>query len=271
VWHATRGVSAPARPLTRADKVFKRLHFEVKKTDVEAIVNCKPGVIEYTMMQLQQKVGAGSAPRGGLRVHVRARCKHRGCHPSSQIADARAGRVPMLAASSATAGGSPASVDHGPASAGAGESPARAPAPRGATAPYAAPAAGGGSWAAAMDPSAPGSAWRSAGGPTLAPAPPAIGGGGAAAVPAVAALSMGGGGGAASSAGGVAASADLAIIAGKDATIAELRETIEILELKMKKLEQLVKLKDQRIATLTARLGGTAAPGSAGGMGGGSA
>ena len=40
----------------------------------------------------------------------------------------------------------------------------------------------------------------------------------------------------------------------KDAAIAELRETVEIMELKVRKLEQLVKLKDQRIAALTARL-----------------
>jgi hypothetical protein len=46
----------------------------------------------------------------------------------------------------------------------------------------------------------------------------------------------------------------------KDATIAELRETIEILELKIKKLEQLVRLKDSRIQTLTQRLQGGGAP-----------
>ena len=34
----------------------------------------------------------------------------------------------------------------------------------------------------------------------------------------------------------------------------ELRETVEILELKIRKLEQLVRLKDSRIQTLTARL-----------------
>jgi hypothetical protein len=51
-------------------------------------------------------------------------------------------------------------------------------------------------------------------------------------------------------AGAGAAAAD----AEKDATIAELRETVEIQELKIRKLEQLVKLKDQRIQALTARL-----------------
>lgn len=45
-------------------------------------------------------------------------------------------------------------------------------------------------------------------------------------------------------------------LAEKDSTIAELRETIEILELKTKKLEQLVRLKDSRIQTLTQRLQG---------------
>lgn len=53
---------------------------------------------------------------------------------------------------------------------------------------------------------------------------------------------------------GPGVSADAAIVAEKDATIKELRETIEMLELKVMKLEQLVKLKDQRIQTLTARL-----------------
>jgi chaperonin cofactor prefoldin len=40
----------------------------------------------------------------------------------------------------------------------------------------------------------------------------------------------------------------------KDAIISELKETVDILELKVKKLEQLVRLKDSRIQTLTARL-----------------
>jgi hypothetical protein len=39
-----------------AEKVFRRLNFDVKKADIEAIVNCKPGVIESTLMQLQHKV-----------------------------------------------------------------------------------------------------------------------------------------------------------------------------------------------------------------------
>lgn len=54
----------------------------------------------------------------------------------------------------------------------------------------------------------------------------------------------------------VAAPLDAGSLAEKDATIAELRETIEILELKTKKLEQLVRLKDSRIQTLTQRLQG---------------
>lgn len=50
---ATRDPAAPP-----AEKVFKRLGFEVKRGDVEAIVNCKPGVIESVLMQLQQMVRA---------------------------------------------------------------------------------------------------------------------------------------------------------------------------------------------------------------------
>jgi len=44
------------------------------------------------------------------------------------------------------------------------------------------------------------------------------------------------------------------VLAEKDAVISELRETIEIQEMKIRKLEQLVRLKDQRIQTITARL-----------------
>jgi predicted RNase H-like nuclease (RuvC/YqgF family) len=41
----------------------------------------------------------------------------------------------------------------------------------------------------------------------------------------------------------------------KDNQIGQLRETVEILELKIKKLEQLVKLKDAKIGNLTNKLG----------------
>jgi hypothetical protein len=44
------------------------------------------------------------------------------------------------------------------------------------------------------------------------------------------------------------------IIAEKDATINEMRETIEILEVKIRKLEQLVKIKDQKIVALQSKL-----------------
>ena len=44
------------------------------------------------------------------------------------------------------------------------------------------------------------------------------------------------------------------IIGEKDQNINQLRETVEILELKIKKLEQLVKLKDAKIGNLTNKL-----------------
>ncbi len=44
------------------------------------------------------------------------------------------------------------------------------------------------------------------------------------------------------------------LLAEKDQTIQELRETIEIMELKIGKLEQLVRLKDNKIQTLTTKL-----------------
>jgi hypothetical protein len=40
----------------------------------------------------------------------------------------------------------------------------------------------------------------------------------------------------------------------KDTTISELQETIQILEMKVQKLEQLVRLKDGKIQTLVAKL-----------------
>lgn len=44
------------------------------------------------------------------------------------------------------------------------------------------------------------------------------------------------------------------ILAEKDQVIQELRETIEMMELKINKLEQLVKLKDSKIQTLANKL-----------------
>ena len=44
------------------------------------------------------------------------------------------------------------------------------------------------------------------------------------------------------------------LLAEKDASIGELRETVDILEIKIQKLEQLVRLKDSKIATLQAKL-----------------
>ena len=44
------------------------------------------------------------------------------------------------------------------------------------------------------------------------------------------------------------------ILMEKEQTIMQLKETIEILELKVKKLEQLVKLKDAKIANLTNKM-----------------
>ena len=44
------------------------------------------------------------------------------------------------------------------------------------------------------------------------------------------------------------------LLAEKDLNIRELRETVDILEIKIQKLEQLVRLKDSKIATLQAKL-----------------
>ena len=47
---------------------------------------------------------------------------------------------------------------------------------------------------------------------------------------------------------------DADLLLEKDHTITQMKETIEILELKIKKLEQLVKLKDSKIANLSGKL-----------------
>ncbi len=47
---------------------------------------------------------------------------------------------------------------------------------------------------------------------------------------------------------------DTEILVEKEQTISQLKETIEILELKIKKLEQLVKLKDAKISNLSNKL-----------------
>ena len=47
---------------------------------------------------------------------------------------------------------------------------------------------------------------------------------------------------------------DQELLVEKDQTIQQLKETIEILELKVKKLEQLVKLKDAKILNLSNKL-----------------
>ena len=87
--------------------------------------------------------------------------------------------------------------------------------------------------------SAPAGGERSARGPSAGvPPPPA------------AAAAMAGGGGARAGAGGV----DSSVLYEKEQTIQELRDTVQILELKITKLEQLVRLKDSRITTLKARL-----------------
>jgi chaperonin cofactor prefoldin len=47
---------------------------------------------------------------------------------------------------------------------------------------------------------------------------------------------------------------DAELLIEKDHSIGQLKETIEILELKVKKLEQLVKLKDSKIVNLSGKL-----------------
>ena len=63
-------------------------------------------------------------------------------------------------------------------------------------------------------------------------------------------MMLGGGNGMVGAPGGL----DAEIVLEKEQTIIQLKETIEILELKVKKLEQLVKLKDAKILNLSNKL-----------------
>jgi hypothetical protein len=201
-------------------KVFRRLGgFEVKRGDVEAIVNCKPGVIEAVLMQLQQKVRGGSAVWGVTRCDrnaaLSAPCTSRA---SRRCCPTRPARLPQMAeyrAGKRAEGGSGESYGSPSAAARGGS------------------VTGGGDY---MD-SAHTISQYAGGGQPLA----------------------------SSSAGGPQPSSSSsaeaeAALAAKDSALAELRETVEILELKIKKLEQLVLLKDNRIATLQARLAAASGP-----------
>lgn len=41
---------------TLNQRVLRRLDFEIKRPEIEALVNCKPGVVEAVLMQLQRKI-----------------------------------------------------------------------------------------------------------------------------------------------------------------------------------------------------------------------
>ena len=93
--------------------------------------------------------------------------------------------------------------------------------------------------------------WRRRGGRTLPLAGPGL------SQPATAALPAAGGGGgnrAAIDALELQRQVDTEILIEKEQTIQELRETVEILELKVKKLEQLVRIKDSKIHAMHGKL-----------------
>lgn len=191
---------------TLNQKVFRRLNFDVKKSEIESIVNCKPGVIESILMQLQHKI---AEYRAALARGETSPLPYT-APPDSARGGGGQGGSGGFGSSQDSSGGHLS--DRG-AQAGAAIAAAAAAHPRGSTGYN--------------------------GGPQTSAYVPVthLGGGHA-----------------------VAAPAPYAGDAEKDATIGELRETIEILELKIKKLEQLVRLKDSRIQTLTQRLQGGAPP-----------
>jgi hypothetical protein len=160
-----------------AEKVFTKMKFEISREEIEACVNCVPGVVEYLLMRLQACISEIKARRA-----------------ASAGASATGGSSGSLRASATLPGGAMSAV--------------------------------GAMSMSGFD------AGAGAGGAT----------GGA--------VSMTGAG--ASSGRGVGS--ETAFLVQKEQRIQELEETNEYLELKIKKLEQLVRLKDNRIATLQAKL-----------------
>lgn len=194
---------------TLNQKVLKKISYQIAKPDVDAIVNCKPGVVEAVLMQLQSKMAAfrarqRSAPKGASG----AKGKPAAAPPAHTFSSERAASAP-------SGGGA-----------------------RGAGAASGADTAA----AAAYLHSGPGAAGSSGAG--------AGAGGGRGYGPS----SGGAAGGATHGGDGLQKDVDEELLVEKEQTIQELRETVEILELKIKKLEQLVRLKDSRIQTLTAHL-----------------
>jgi len=163
---------------TLNNKVFRRLHFYSDKTEMDAIVNCKPGAIELLLMRLQKHI---------------ADMRKNGFSPSASGVNPNSNVPALMDNDNNSTTNNNTNIPNIMNSINAAANPSS-------------------------------NATRTAPSGT------------ASAVDAV----------------------DTAMIAEKDATIGDLRETIEILELKIKKLEQLVRLKDSRIQTLTARLGAVA-------------
>lgn len=162
-----------------AEKVLRRMKFELSAAEIEAVVNCTPDVVEHVLMRLQ-----------------------------ACISDIKARR------STRSSGGGSAS--HGLGASG-----------------------GSSAFGGAMPGSSRAAPEEDHGYPSESPAA-------AAAFPSTAAPH--------SSASSGAGPAETAALVHKEQRIQELLETNEYLELKIRKLEQLVRLKDNRIATLQAKL-----------------
>ena len=155
---------------TLQTKVFKKMKFEVSRDEIEAIVNCVPGMIEFVLMRLQARISEIKAKRASRGMSASA-----GSMGHTASTTASGGGIPMPGAAMAAATSGGAGLDRG--------------------------------------------------------APPVTVDG---------------------AAGGVRA--ETALLVQKEQRIQELEETNEYLELKIKKLEQLVRLKDNRISILQAKL-----------------
>lgn len=195
--------------LHRADKALKKLNMQLTRQEMEAVVNCRPGMVENLLIRLQDKLAEYRERQ------ARRKLERQGARLTESNGSYR---------STGSGVATPKAVGHAPPH----DAPSRS-ANSGSQQRYAAAspstAAAASSLGAAHPVGAVGSSGHASGDALGTengshPVPEQV----------------------------------LAELQAKDDRIAELAETAEFLELKIKKLEQLLRLKDSRIHTLTARL-----------------
>jgi len=207
---------------TLNQKVFRKMGFQVSKSDLEGVCNCAPGVVERVLRNLHnqiekiQEVGSLPVP------------KSRG--PKQRSPPAVKSAEPVTVAPPAGRREKPAAAPHHPEQRGGNRGVSNRHLPNEKEDPYAPPTKVQGRPPAV--PSQPQSHYQPARMstddlPAVAP---------------VAAYHV------------PQRDVDTEILVEKEQTIQELRETVDILETKIRKLEQLVKLKDTKISSLQSKL-----------------